>query len=83
MEYRHGPISAAESRTAVWALGEVAGDLLEEVSATGATVVDAGLGPIDPMAELILVQRTAVAMAEAAGLDPDHPRHLSRSVVLS
>jgi fructoselysine-6-P-deglycase FrlB-like protein len=28
------------------------------------------------------VQRLAVALAEAAGLDPDRPRHLSRSVVL-
>ncbi len=49
----------------------------------GATVVDHGLGPIDPMAELILIQRTAVALAEARGMDPDRPRHLTRSVVLS
>jgi glucosamine 6-phosphate synthetase-like amidotransferase/phosphosugar isomerase protein len=38
---------------------------------------------LDPMAELIQIQRTAVALAEARGLDPDHPRHLARSVVLS
>jgi fructoselysine-6-P-deglycase FrlB-like protein len=35
------------------------------------------------MAELILIQRTAVALAELRGLDPDQPRHLTRSVVLS
>jgi fructoselysine-6-P-deglycase FrlB-like protein len=35
------------------------------------------------MAELILIQRMAVALAEARGMDPDRPRHLTRSVVLS
>ena len=35
------------------------------------------------MADLILAQRLAVALAEAKGLDPDQPRHLTRSVVLS
>jgi fructoselysine-6-P-deglycase FrlB-like protein len=80
MEYRHGPISVAGRRSVVWALSRVDGDLLDDVAATGATVV---AGRLDPMAELILVQRTAVALAELRGLDPDHPRHLSRSVVLS
>jgi fructoselysine-6-P-deglycase FrlB-like protein len=37
---------------------------------------------LDPMAELIRVQRLAVAIAEARGLDPDQPRHLTRSVIL-
>jgi fructoselysine-6-P-deglycase FrlB-like protein len=83
MEYRHGPISVAGRRSAVWPLGDVEPDLLHQVADTGATIVDHGLGPIDPMAELILVQRTAVALAEARGLDPDRPRHLTRSVVLS
>jgi glucosamine 6-phosphate synthetase-like amidotransferase/phosphosugar isomerase protein len=32
---------------------------------------------------LVLIQRTAAAIAETRGLDPDHPRNLSRSVVLS
>jgi fructoselysine-6-P-deglycase FrlB-like protein len=49
------------------------------VRATGATVREASL---DPMAELVLVHRTAIALAEAKGLDPDHPAHLTRSVVL-
>ena len=83
MEYRHGPISVAGPRSAVWPLGEVEADLLRDIAATGATIVEHGLGPIDPMAELVLVQRTAVALAEARGMDPDRPRHLTRSVVLS
>jgi fructoselysine-6-P-deglycase FrlB-like protein len=35
------------------------------------------------MAELVSVHQMAIALAEARGLDPDHPRHLTRSVVLS
>ena len=53
----------------------------DQVRETGATVVNEP--EIDPMAHLILAQRSAVALAGARGLDPDKPRHLSRSVVLS
>jgi hypothetical protein len=35
------------------------------------------------MGELVLVHRLAMAVADVKGIDPDHPRHLSRSVVLS
>ena len=80
MEYRHGPISLAGPGTLVWHLGVADADLIRDVDATGATVV---LGDLDPMAELILIQRTAVALALARGLDPDRPRNLTRSVVLS
>jgi CRISPR-associated protein Cas5a/b/c len=80
MEYRHGPISAAGSQTHVWMLQPEDPDLVRDVRATGATV---RVAELDPMAELILVQRTVVALAEARGLDPDRPRHLARSVVLS
>jgi fructoselysine-6-P-deglycase FrlB-like protein len=79
MEYRHGPISIAGSRSLVWALGNVDGDLFRTVQTTGATAIG---GSLDPLAELVLVQRTAVGLAEARGLDPARPRHLSRSVVL-
>jgi fructoselysine-6-P-deglycase FrlB-like protein len=81
MEYRHGPISVATDATVVWAFGPVETSLLDQVRETGATIV--GDEEIDPMAHLILAQRSAVALAEARGLDPDRPRHLSRSVVLS
>lgn len=80
MEYRHGPISLAGAGSLVWALGEVGHDLLEDVRATGATVLSSDR---DPMAELVMIQRLAVARADAKGLDPDRPRHLTRSVVLA
>jgi fructoselysine-6-P-deglycase FrlB-like protein len=80
MEYRHGPISLADPGTLVWTFGVDDADLLRDIRATGATVVG---GAMDPLAELILVQRLAVALAEIKGLDPDNPRHLTRSVVLS
>ena len=79
MEYRHGPISVAGPSTLVWHLGEADGALVRDIEAVGATVVARGL---DPMAELILIQRMAVSLAESKGLDPDHPRNLTRSVVL-
>jgi CRISPR-associated protein Cas5a/b/c len=80
MEYRHGPISVAGPRSAVWALGEVDQGVLDASAETGATVIG---GKLDPMAELVMIQRAAVALAEHRGLDPDRPRHLTRSVVLS
>jgi fructoselysine-6-P-deglycase FrlB-like protein len=79
MEYRHGPISIADTRSLVWMLGQAPGGLRGEVAATGATWVDSAL---DPMAELIRAQRLAVAIGIARGLDPDKPRNLSRSVIL-
>ena len=79
MEYRHGPISVANERTLVWMLGRCEPALIEDIRETGASVVENG---VDPMAELVAVQRAAVALANARGLDPDRPRHLTRSVVL-
>ncbi len=79
MEYRHGPISVAGPGTVVWALSELPDGLDEDIRATGARVV---IPQGDPMAELVRIQRLAVAMAESRGLEPDQPRHLTRSVVL-
>jgi fructoselysine-6-P-deglycase FrlB-like protein len=79
MEYRHGPISVAGDGTLVWFLAGNEPDLVRDVRATGATVVEC---QIDPMSELVTLQRTAVGLAEAKGLDPDRPQHLTRSVVL-
>ncbi len=80
MEYRHGPIAIAEPGRVVWVFGEPVPALLDDVAATGATVV---CDDLDPLADLVRVQRLAVAAAERLGLDPDRPRHLTRSVVLS
>jgi fructoselysine-6-P-deglycase FrlB-like protein len=79
MEYRHGPISATGPGTLVWALGAVDPGVLADAADTGAIIVNEGS---DPMAELVRIQRMAVELAEAQGLDPDHPKHLTRSVVL-
>ncbi|MGW0782745.1 SIS domain-containing protein [Streptomyces sp. NPDC002913] len=79
MEYRHGPISIATAGTATWMFGAAPEGLAEQVRATGARWVESGL---DPLADLVRVQRLAVARAAARGLDPDLPRHLTRSVVL-
>ncbi|MDX2730822.1 MULTISPECIES: SIS domain-containing protein [unclassified Streptomyces] len=80
MEYRHGPISITTTGTATWMFGAAPEGLDDQVLSTGARWVESGL---DPLAELVRVQRLAIARAEAAGIDPDSPRHLTRSVVLA
>ncbi|MXM66577.1 SIS domain-containing protein [Streptomyces sp. HUCO-GS316] len=80
MEYRHGPISITTRGTATWMLGEAPEGLAGQVRATGGSWVFGGL---DPLAELVRAQRLAVAVAAARGLDPDRPRHLTRSVILA
>ncbi|MGW5097178.1 SIS domain-containing protein [Streptomyces nodosus] len=80
MEYRHGPISITTRGRATWMLGEAPEGLARQVGETGGLWVSGGL---DPLAELVRVQRLAVALAAARGLDPDRPRHLTRSVVLA
>jgi fructoselysine-6-P-deglycase FrlB-like protein len=77
LEYRHGPLSTANENSVVWLLGVDDGVLVNDIARTGATVVVAG---DDPQAELVRVQRVAVATALARGLDPDRPRFLARSV---
>jgi fructoselysine-6-P-deglycase FrlB-like protein len=97
MDYRHGPISVAAPRRVVWAFGDVPAGLTEDVEATGAAFVHSrhhggyaalgrwsgGRSPLDPMADLVLAQRVAVLFATSQGRDPDHPRNLTRSVVLT
>jgi fructoselysine-6-P-deglycase FrlB-like protein len=80
MEYRHGPISIAQPGRVTWMFGTAPDGLADDVAATGAEYVTSTL---DPMAHLIVAQRLAVARALAKGLDPDRPRSLTRSVVLS
>ncbi|HEY4278145.1 MAG TPA: SIS domain-containing protein [Conexibacter sp.] len=79
-EYRHGPISIAAPGRVVWALSPLDAAITEQVRATGATLVAPQL---DPMASLVLAQRAMLEVAQARGLDPDVPRNLTRSVVLS
>jgi fructoselysine-6-P-deglycase FrlB-like protein len=79
MDYRHGPISIAESGRAVWMFGDAPEGLADDVRRTGAFWFSSSW---DPMAQLVLAQRVAVAISQSRGLDTDNPRHLSRSIVL-
>lgn len=80
MEYRHGPISIATAGRAVWAFGEVPEGLGEEVRATGAHFEHRD---IDPLADLVRLHRLCLLKAARADLDPDSPRHLARSIILT
>jgi fructoselysine-6-P-deglycase FrlB-like protein len=79
-EYRHGPISIAAPGRVVWSLDGLDPSLAGELERIGATVLADGH---DPLATLVVVQRTAVALAAARGLDPDRPRNLARAVILA
>ncbi len=85
MEYRHGPIAVTGPGSLVWMLGPAPEGLADEVAATGGTMWPGadGLVAAHPLAELVRVHRVAVTIARAAGLDPDRPRNLTRSVILS
>lgn len=79
MEYRHGPIAVAGPRRVTWMLGEEPPGLRAEIVAAGARYEHSAR---HPLAELVRVHRTTLDRATARGLDPDQPRHLTRSVVL-
>lgn len=80
MDYRHGPIAIAAPNRVTWGFGAAPDGLPADVDKTGATFI--AHADLDPMADLIIAQRVALVRARAAGLDPDQPRGLSRSVVL-
>lgn len=83
MEYRHGPISIASPGTVTWMLGAAPRGLAGQVEATGGQWLDGCADGRDPLAELIRVQRLAVALGARKGLEVDNPRNLSRSIILS
>ncbi len=80
MEYRHGPVSVTSEDSVVWVFGPPPDGLAAEIVAAGGTV---WLGEEDPLAELVRVQKLAIGLARARGLDPDRPRNLTRSVILA
>ena len=80
MEYRHGPMAVTDSRSVVWLLGPAPAGLTGDIAAAGGVAWASGE---DPLAELVRVHRVALALARARGLDPDHPRNLTRSVILT
>ncbi|MFI6639588.1 SIS domain-containing protein [Streptomyces sp. NPDC050504] len=81
MEYRHGPISITGPGRVAWVFGEVPEGMAADVAGVGGTLV--ALEGADPMADLVRAQRLAVAVAEERGYDPDRPKNLTRSVILS
>lgn len=81
MDYRHGPIAIAQPGRVTWMFGETPPGLADQVRATGAAFVeDPG---IDPVCQLVRLHRVALERARRRGLDPDHPRSLTRAVELS
>lgn len=80
LDYRHGPIAVAGPRSLVVPFGDRDPALVADIERTGATVLHLD---VDPLVQLAQAQRLAVALAESRGLDPDTPRSLTRSVVLS
>lgn len=78
-EYRHGPLAIAAPGRVTWMFGHAPDGLAGDVLATGAHFENATL---DGMADLIRAQRVALERARRAGLNPDQPRNLSRSVIL-
>ncbi|MGW0584726.1 SIS domain-containing protein, partial [Streptomyces sp. NPDC002920] len=83
MEYRHGPISVTGPGRVAWWFGDPAAlppGLADDIARTGGQLVALGR---DPLSDLVVVHRLAAALASARGLDPDNPRHLTRSVILA
>ncbi|MET4638766.1 SIS domain-containing protein [Mycetocola sp. 2940] len=79
MEYRHGPLAIAAPGRAVWMFGDAPAGLAADVAGTGARFEDSAL---DPLADLVRAHRVALERSLRAGLNPDVPRNLSRSVIL-
>ncbi|GIH28100.1 hypothetical protein Aph01nite_64100 [Acrocarpospora phusangensis] len=79
LEYRHGPIACAGPRTLVWSFAPLPGDVTGAIAGTGATL---RVAAADAQAELVMVQRLAVAFARHRGLNSDNPDHLTRSVIV-
>ena len=86
MEYRHGPISITGPGRVAWVFGGLPEGLADDVRRVGGYLEAGSTGAgddLDPLADLVRAQRLAVLLAEARGHNPDQPRNLSRSVVLT
>jgi len=79
MEFRHGPIAVTGPGSLVWLLGPTPDGIADEVTTTGGVTWSS---VEHPLAELVRVHRVAVTLGRAAGLNPDRPRNLTRSVIL-
>ncbi|HEV7811596.1 MAG TPA: SIS domain-containing protein [Leifsonia sp.] len=79
-EYRHGPIAIAAPGRVTWMFGQAPEGLAADLAVTGAHFENSSL---DGLADLVRAQRVALARARRFDLDPDHPRNLTRSVILA
>jgi glutamine---fructose-6-phosphate transaminase (isomerizing) len=79
MDFRHGPVAVAGPHSLVFGFGALPAGLAGTIAGAGAHCYTSDL---DPLAQLVLAQRFAVALAAHRGLDPDQPRLLTRSVIL-
>jgi fructoselysine-6-P-deglycase FrlB-like protein len=80
MEYRHGPAAVTGDHSIVWVFGPAPAGLVGDIALAGGL---AWAADEDPMAALVRVHLVALQKARAAGLDPDQPRNLTRSVILA
>ncbi len=80
MDFRHGPVAVAGPQSLVFSFGAVPDGMAGTIARAGARHYTSGL---DPLAQLVLAQRFAVALAASRGLNPDEPRLLTRSVILA
>ena len=83
LEYRHGPLAAADERTLVWCLDPqddaLSAAVLRDVGPSGATVRCTG---DDPLIAAAQAQLLALRLAALRSIDPDAPRNLVRAIVL-
>ena len=83
LEYRHGPLAAADERTLVWCLDRqddpLSAAVLRDVAPSGATVRCTG---DDPLIGAAQAQLLALWLAALRGIDADAPRNLVRAIVL-
>lgn len=80
MDYRHGPIAIAAPNRVTWMLGEEPEGLAGDMVRTGALYIN---NDVHPLAELARIHRVTLDRARARGMNPDAPRNLTRSVILS
>lgn len=80
MDYRHGPISIAAPNRVTWMLGDEPEGLAGDMVRTGALYLN---NEVHPLAELARIHRVTLDRARSRSMNPDQPRNLTRSVILS
>lgn len=76
-EYRRGPITGVGRDSLVWFFGEPPAGLPQEIARIGALT---SVSELDPLADLVRVQRLALHLAAVNNHDPNLHHNLSRSI---